>query len=90
MTEIKERFDLSVKMSSTLDNGVSNEELLKLYAFYKQSNFGNCNTKQPSSFNLKESAKWSAWSKLKNMTPAVAMNKYSDLILQLFDKYGTK
>ncbi len=90
MSEVKKRFDLSTKMARELGNGVSNDELLKLYALYKQSNFGNCNTERPNSLNLKESAKWLAWNKLKGMAQLDAMNKYSDLVLRLFDTYGTK
>ena len=90
MIDVKKRFDLSVKMVKSLGDGASNDELLKLYALYKQSNFGNCNTEQPSSFNLKENAKWLAWNKLKGVSQLDAMNKYSDLVLKLFDTYGTR
>ena len=90
ISDVKKRFDLSAKMVQTLGDGVNNDELLKLYALYKQSNFGNCNTDQPSSFNLKEGAKWKAWNKLKGMSQMDAMNKYSDFVLKLFDTYGTR
>lgn len=89
-SDVKKRFDLSAKMVQSLGNGVTDDELLKLYALYKQSNFGNCNIEQPSSFNLKENAKWTAWNKLKGISQLDAMNKYSDLVLKLLDTYGTK
>jgi len=90
MTDPKKRFDLSVKMVKSLNVGASNDDLLKLYALYKQSIFGNCNINEPSSFNMKESAKWHAWNKLKGMSPIDAMNKYSDFVLKLYDTYGTQ
>jgi len=90
MSDVKKRFELSAKMVRSLNDGASNNDLLKLYALYKQGNFGNCNVEQPSSFNLKESAKWTAWNKLKGMSQIDAMNKYSDFVLKLLDTYGTK
>lgn len=89
-TDVKKRFDLSAKMIKILNDGPSNYELLKLYALYKQSTIGDCNISQPSTLNLKESAKWNAWNKIKGMSRVDAMNKYSDLVLLLLDTYKTK
>ena len=43
------------------------DTLLSLYGYFKQATVGDVNTEKPSFFNFKETAKWSAWEKLKGM-----------------------
>lgn len=91
MADIIKRFELSAKMVNLLKPGVTDNELLKLYGLFKQSNFGNCSVSEPVGiFNLKESAKWKAWNSLKGLKQSDAMNKYSDFVMVLIDKYGVR
>lgn len=61
--------------------GVSNDDKLAFYGFYKQAKFGPCNTGQPW-FNPVEQAKWSAWKKLGGMSKDDAMKAYVNLYQQ--------
>ena len=42
----------------------SNEELLELYAHFKQSVVGKNTTTRPGMFDLQGKAKWDAWTKI--------------------------
>jgi len=86
MSDIKKRFDLSVKMITKLKIEPSNDEKLKLYSLFKQSNFGNCTLPEPSRINFVDHAKWKAWISTKGMSTDTAMTLYSDLVMQLIDK----
>ena len=88
MSDITKRFELSAKMVKTLSTSPSNNELLELYGLYKQSTIGDCNTTEPSRFNMKDHAKWNAWKAIKGTKKNDAMNKYSDLVMTLIDKYN--
>jgi len=91
MTDTTKRFELSAKMVKLLKPGVTDSELLKLYGLFKQSNFGDCNTEEPSKlFNVKENAKWHAWNSVRGLKKFEAMNKYSDFAMALIDKYGVR
>lgn len=91
MEVTQRKFDLSVKIVKNLNEGATNDELLQLYGLYKQSLIGDCNTEQPSKiFNPKENAKWNAWVSRKGLDKTKSMEKYSDLVMKLIDKYGIK
>ena len=72
-------FDESVKKSRTL-SGLSNNQLLNLYKYYKQSTVGDINTSQPWAIEVKKRAKWDAWRSLKGTTREHAMVEYTDLV----------
>jgi diazepam-binding inhibitor (GABA receptor modulating acyl-CoA-binding protein) len=58
---------------------LTNDIKLEAYKYYKQANYGKCNTTQPSMFNLKEAAKWNAWNSIINMSQEEAVQKYITL-----------
>lgn len=52
-----------VKQNTNLFN---NEQKLKLYALFKQSTVGNCNTEKPGGlFNWERKSMWEEWNNLK-------------------------
>ena len=61
---------------------LSNEQLLQLYAHYKQSTIGANTTPKPGMFDLKGAAKWNAWSSLGSLSQANAQAKYIQLVQQ--------
>lgn len=63
----------------------SNEILLKLYAYYKQSTIGNNNTTKPLFLDFKGTSKWSAWDNLKGMSKLTAKVNYIKLVKQLLE-----
>ncbi|KAK9325737.1 acyl-CoA-binding protein [Lipomyces orientalis] len=64
------------------------DELLKLYALYKQATVGDNETAKPSVFDFKAKYKWSEWSKLKGMAQADAETEYIKFATELIDKYS--
>ncbi|WKK83871.1 acyl-CoA-binding protein [Marivirga arenosa] len=58
----------------------SNEELLKLYAFYKQGDEGDVSGERPGGFDFKAIAKYDAWAELKGMSSEDAMKAYIELV----------
>ncbi|KAH6571201.1 hypothetical protein BASA50_010621 [Batrachochytrium salamandrivorans] len=64
----------------------SNEELLELYALFKQSIVGDNTTAAPGMFDLQGKAKWGAWEKVKGTSKEDAQKKYIALVKQLQTK----
>ena len=56
-----EEFEAAVAKSRTLTARPSNEDLLKLYALFKQARDGDVSGKKPGRFDLKGRAKYTAW-----------------------------
>lgn len=78
MSDIQKQFEqklLEVK-EAKMDFKPNNNQLLKLYGFYKQATEGDITTECPSMMNLKERAKWNAWNSIKGMDKETAMKGY--------------
>ncbi|KAJ3215166.1 hypothetical protein HDU67_000734 [Dinochytrium kinnereticum] len=79
----------------TLTYKPSNEELLELYALFKQGIVGDNTTvciahfgssDKPGFFDLQGKAKWDAWTKLKGTSKEDAQAKYIELVKTLQSK----
>ncbi|MFT6055529.1 MAG: acyl-CoA-binding protein [Roseivirga sp.] len=81
--EIQQAFEAAVKISDTLTQRPSNEQLLKLYGLYKQSTHGDNDTERPGGFDFKAAAKYNAWTNLAGMNKEMAMKEYIDLMNSL-------
>jgi diazepam-binding inhibitor (GABA receptor modulator, acyl-CoA-binding protein) len=66
----------------------SNDELLSLYALYKQATSGDASGKRPGMLDLKGRAKFDAWSQVKGTASGDAKKKYVDLVADLAKRYG--
>ena len=60
----EEKFKKSENTVKTLKKRPSNDELLKLYALFKQATQGDVSGSRPSLINVKARAKWDAWKEL--------------------------
>lgn len=76
-------FENAVKESTSLTERPSNQDLLKLYALYKQATMGDNTGDGPTGFDFKGMAKHNAWKELSGMSNEDAMTQYVDLINQL-------
>ncbi|KAG2263055.1 hypothetical protein Bca52824_070134 [Brassica carinata] len=56
----------------------------QLYGLYKIATEGPCTSPQPSALKLTARAKWQAWRKLGAMPPEEAMDKYIEIVTQLY------
>jgi diazepam-binding inhibitor (GABA receptor modulator, acyl-CoA-binding protein) len=68
-----EQAQLDVK---TLTKRPSNDDLLFLYAHFKQGSDGDVSGKRPGMMDLVGKAKYDAWAKLKGMDKAAAVDAY--------------
>lgn len=86
--ELQQQFETAVTQSKALTKKPSNEELLQLYALYKQATEGDVNTERPGGFDFKAIAKHDAWNELKGKAKDVAAKGYIDLVAELQKHYS--
>lgn len=77
---LKDSFENAVKSANFLNERPSNEDLLRIYALYKQATVGDNNEDAPGGLDFKAAAKHNAWKKLEGMSSDEAMTQYIDLI----------
>ncbi|ELR72423.1 acyl-CoA-binding protein [Fulvivirga imtechensis AK7] len=83
-----EKFESAVKRSKELTKRPSNEELLKLYALYKQATEGDNHESRPGGFDFKAIAKHDAWAEQTGKSPEEAEAEYIALVDDLETKYA--
>lgn len=72
----------------TLSQTPSNEQLLQLYALFKQGSVGDVSGKRPGMLDIKGRAKFDAWSKVKGTPQDEAQGKYVNLVETLASDLG--
>ena len=80
---LKEQFDSAVSRSRELTSRPSNEDLLLLYALYKQATDGDVSGERPGGFDFKAIAKYDAWAEIKGKSKDDAMKEYVALVDRL-------
>ena len=77
-TELVEQFEFTIINVNNYDNitTISNDDKLEMYKYYKQATCGNNNTDKPYFYQIKEAAKWNAWTSIYNMSIEDAMINY--------------
>lgn len=83
---MEEQFNQAVIRSKELTVRPSNEDLLALYALYKQSTEGDVTGERPGGFDFKGAAKYDAWSNEKGKPADTAMQEYINLVNELHNK----
>jgi len=74
--ELAERFADAQTRVKALSKAPSNDDLLELYALYKQATVGDATGSRPGMFDLTGRAKFDAWAKRKGISKDDAMSKY--------------
>lgn len=64
----------------TLSQRPSNDDMLALYAHFKQGTAGDVDGSRPGMFDMINRAKYDAWAKLKGMSQAAAQQAYIDKV----------
>jgi diazepam-binding inhibitor (GABA receptor modulator, acyl-CoA-binding protein) len=82
-----QQFVSAVARSKEFTKRPDNEELLQLYALYKQATEGNVNGERPGGFDFKAIAKYDAWEELKDKSKDQAMQEYITLVDDLEQRY---
>ncbi|XP_059616818.1 putative acyl-CoA-binding protein [Phlebotomus argentipes] len=85
---LKEDFDKAAEDVKKLKASPSNEDLLELYALFKQATVGDCNTSKPGMLDFKGKAKWDAWNGKKGLGTDDAMKQYVEKVTSLIGEIG--
>jgi diazepam-binding inhibitor (GABA receptor modulator, acyl-CoA-binding protein) len=81
-------FNAAVSKSKDLTKRPSNEELLDLYALFKQATDGDVSGDRPGGFDFKAIAKFDAWANKKGLSKDQAMTEYVSLMSRLQASYS--
>ena len=79
----QEAFENAVTASKSISKRPSNEDLLQLYALYKQATAGDVTGERPGGFDFKAIAKYDAWAALKGVSNEDAQDQYVALVDRL-------
>lgn len=85
---LADEFQKAVDKSKQLTKRPSNDELLDLYALFKQATDGDVTGDRPGGFDFKAIAKYDAWAGKKGKTKDVAMTDYVALVEKLVASYA--
>ncbi|MFK7888656.1 MAG: acyl-CoA-binding protein [Gammaproteobacteria bacterium] len=81
--ELKQRFDVAATDAKSLPQRPSNDDLLELYALYKQGSEGDVSGSRPGLLDFVGGAKYDAWSKISGMSNLEAMQRYVEKVTEL-------
>jgi diazepam-binding inhibitor (GABA receptor modulating acyl-CoA-binding protein) len=85
---LQDDFQSAVDRSKELTKRPSNEELLDLYALFKQATEGDVTGDRPGGFDFKAIAKYDAWASKKGFEKDKAMQEYINLVNNLHQQYA--
>jgi diazepam-binding inhibitor (GABA receptor modulating acyl-CoA-binding protein) len=85
--DLQQEFETAVAKSKELTKRPSNEELLTLYALFKQASEGDVSGDRPGGFDFKAIAKYDAWAELKGKSKTDAMTEYIAFMDKLYQEY---
>lgn len=73
---LTEKFEDAQKRVNALTSRPTNEQLLELYALYKQATLGDATGKRPGMLDIKARAKFDAWDGKRGTSKDTAMEAY--------------
>lgn len=85
---VSQLFEEKAKAVNELPTKPDTDELLKLYALYKQATVGDNTKEKPGIFNMKDRYKWDAWEELKGKSQDDAEKEYIEFVDELIAKYS--
>jgi len=84
---LQEQFESAAARAKDFTKRPTNEELLQLYALYKQATEGDVNGERPGGFDFKAIAKYDTWEELKGKSKETAIQEYITLVDSLNQLY---
>jgi acyl-CoA-binding protein len=85
---LEQQFQQAADRSKSMTRRPSNEELLELYALFKQGSEGDVTGDRPTGFDFKGMAKFDAWASRKGVSKEEAMRQYVALVDRLAQQYS--
>jgi diazepam-binding inhibitor (GABA receptor modulating acyl-CoA-binding protein) len=82
---LNDDFQAAVARSKELPERPANDQLLELYALYKQATDGDVSGEKPGMFDFVAKAKYDAWEAKQGMASEDAMQAYVDYVAKLED-----
>jgi acyl-CoA-binding protein len=86
--DLKKEFEEAAEKSKNMSRRPTNEELLRLYALYKQGSEGDVTGERPGGFDFKGIAKYDSWEELKGMSQDKAKEEYIAFVNKLLQQYA--
>jgi diazepam-binding inhibitor (GABA receptor modulator, acyl-CoA-binding protein) len=80
-------FQSAVDRTKTFTKRPDNQELLTLYALFKQATEGDATGDRPGGFDFKAIAKFDAWAEQKGKSKEAAVDEYVALVNKLAESY---
>jgi acyl-CoA-binding protein len=84
----EDEFQAAQARVKQLSKTPTSDELLELYAYYKQATAGDAQGARPGMLDFKGRAKFDAWKARQGMLKDRAMTEYVALVAKLVAKYG--
>ena len=88
MSDLKKKFEAAAADVQKLKKRPDDEDMLRLYALYKQATVGDVAGERPGAFSFADRAKYDAWAKLKGTDSQKSMESYVKLVERLKKTYG--
>jgi diazepam-binding inhibitor (GABA receptor modulator, acyl-CoA-binding protein) len=88
MPDIDQKFEAAALDIQQLTRRPDDEDMLRLYALYKQGTEGDVKGERPGAFSLKDRAKYDAWARVKGIDSTKAREQYVKLVERLKKTYG--
>ncbi|XP_033119096.1 acyl-CoA-binding domain-containing protein 6-like isoform X2 [Anneissia japonica] len=88
--DLNNDFQQAAEHVKSIVGSLADEQLLKLYARYKQATTGRCNIPKPHMFDFQGRSKWNAWSQLGDMSSEDAMAEYISVLDSLDGTWRSK
>jgi len=86
VSDLSARFEEAQRKVKELSKTPSNEDLLELYALYKQATAGDVSGSRPGMMDFKGRAKFDAWAGKKGVSKDDAMTRYVAVVEALRSK----
>lgn len=86
--DLTAKFEDAQTRVKQLSKSPSNDDLLELYALYKQATAGDVTGSRPGMLDVKGRAKFDAWAKKKGLSKDDAMTKYIAVVDRLATRIG--
>jgi diazepam-binding inhibitor (GABA receptor modulator, acyl-CoA-binding protein) len=86
--QLQKKFETAAKDVQSLKKRPDDEDMLRLYAHFKQGSAGDVTGERPGAFSFVERAKYDAWAKLKGTDSTKAKEAYVKLVERLKKTYG--
>ena len=88
MADIDQKFAAAAEDIQKLTRRPDDEDMLRLYALYKQATEGDVQGDRPGALALRDRAKYDAWARIKGTDSAKAREQYVKLVERLRKTYG--